>query len=499
LHVYAVIALLTSRKRKALSLEHISAAIHSRNAPDESVWLFKRMMKRVRIWGLLALVAFTISLPLVIGDPTFTSIGVYVLLFTCAAVAWNLFSGFTGYISLGQGVYFGVGAYTLALLCQRYSIPGGIGPFLLLPLSGLVAALFSVPIGWVALHTRRYAFVVISIAIFFLFQLLSSNLPTLTGGTQGIYFPAAQWGPDVYDLPFYYLAFLITLLATITTWWLRHSKFGLSLFAIRDDEERARSLGVPTGRYKLFTYVLSAFFIGIVGAQMAYYSGIVYPSYAFNANFDVSVAVIAFVGGIGTVSGPIVGGLLIGPLQQYLNLQFSSIAAGFELVLFGAILLVIVLLVPEGIVPSLSKYWKTWITMFNRKLSREILQPAFSAPTEISQVHIGSISLQDSFVKSTLIEQTSNHVALNIPHRLTEQPVPVFVSARTNPKLRAQRLVSVSHDGSITMQEQMIASSVISWRCPHCRRPFLLRDNTCYCPRCGFTRPLSGGREPLSS
>ncbi|HEX6108938.1 MAG TPA: hypothetical protein VFZ02_05945, partial [Ktedonobacteraceae bacterium] len=80
------------------------------------------MMKRVHIWGLLALVALTISLPLVIGDPTFTSIGVYVLLFTCAAVAWNLFSGFTGYISLGQGVYFGIGAYTLALLCQRYSI-----------------------------------------------------------------------------------------------------------------------------------------------------------------------------------------------------------------------------------------------------------------------------------------------------------------------------------------------------------------------------------------
>src|SRR5260370_17884982 len=371
------------------------------------------MMKRVRIWGLLALVAFAISLPLVIGDPTFTSIGVYILLYTAAAVAWNLFSGYSGYISLGHVIYFGVGAYTLALLCQRYSIPGGIGPFLLLPLSGVVAALFSVPIGWVALHTRRYAFVVISIAIFFLFQLLSSNLPTLTGGKQGIYFPAAQWGPDVYDLPFYYLAFLITLLATITTWWLRHSKFGLSLFAIRDDEERALSLGVPTGRYKLFTYVLSAFFIGIVGARMAYYSGIVYPSYAFHANFDMSVAVIAFVGGIGTVSGPIVGGLLIGPLQQDLNLQFSSIAAGFELVLFGAILLVIVLLVPEGIVPSLSKYWKMWKTIYNRKYSKEKLQPAFNTPKETSMVHVIPITPEETFVQNTFIEQPFNQVVLN--------------------------------------------------------------------------------------
>ncbi|HEY6287328.1 MAG TPA: hypothetical protein VIX20_16800 [Ktedonobacteraceae bacterium] len=469
----------------------ISTTPYGRRAPDEPLWLFKRMMKHVRIWGLLALIALIISLPLVVSDPTFTSIGVYVLLFTCAAVAWNLFSGFTGYISLGQGVYFGVGAYSLALLCQRYSIPGGIGPFLLMPLSGLVASLFSVPIGWVALHTRKYAFVVMSIAIFFLFQLLSSNLPTLTGGTQGIYFPTAEWGPDVYDLPFYYLAFFITLLAIITTWWLRHSKFGLSLFAIRDDEERAGSLGVPTGRYKLFTYVLSAFFIGMVGAQMAYYSGIVYPSYAFNVNFDVSVAVIAFVGGIGTVSGPIVGGFLIGPLQQYLNLQFSSIAAGFELVLFGAIQLVIVLLVPEGIVPSLSKYWKTWVSIYNRKYSRETLQPAFNASSIPSPVHAGSIASQETFVKDVVHEQPSKQVIWNIPHRLTEQSLPVYVTASTNPKLRAYHLVSNSHDESMTSQEQVTASSVISWRCPYCRRPFLLNGNNCYCPRCGFTRSVA--------
>jgi branched-chain amino acid transport system permease protein len=456
------------------------------------------MMKHVRIWGLLALVALAIFLPLVNGDPTFTSIGVYVLLFTGAACAWNLFSGYTGYISLGHVVYFGVGAYTLALLCQRYNVPGGIGPFLLLPLCGFVAALFSIPIGWVALHTRRYVFVVISIAVFFLFQQLSSNLPTFTGGMQGIFLPAAQWDPDIYDLPFYYLAFTITLLATITAWWLRHSKFGLSLFAIRDDEERARSLGVPTGRYKLFAYMISAFFIGIVGALMVYYTGIVYPSYVFNVNFDVSVAVIAFVGGIGTLSGPIVGGLLIEPLQQYLDLQFSSIAAGFELVLFGAILLVIVLLLPEGIVPSLSKYWKTWITMYNRKHSREILQPASSALSETSQFHLPSVASEETFVQSIVHEQPSTQVVRNIPRRLTEQPVPVSDPLRGNPKLRTQRLVAISHDGSMTTQEQMTAHAIISWRCPHCRKPFLLSGNKCYCPRCGFTRPLTEGNASLS-
>jgi len=455
------------------------------------------MMKRVRIWGLLALFALLISLPFVVGDPTFTSMGVYILLYTAAAVAWNLFSGYSGYISLGHVIYFGIGAYTLALLCQRYNIPGGIGPFLLLPLCGLVAAFFAIPIGWIALHARRNTFMVISIAFFFIFQMLSSNLSVLTGGIQGIYLPVAEWGQYVYDLPFYYLALIITLLVTTAAWWLRHSKFGLSLLAIRDDEERARSLGVPIGRFKLFAYVLSAFFIGIVGAMLAYYTQIVYPSFAFNTNFDISVAVIVFMGGIGTVSGPIVGGLLLEPLQQYLNLQFSSFADTFGLVLFGIILLVIIILFPEGVVPLLSKYWKMWITMYNSKYSGKTLQPTFSAPSITSQIQADPIDSQVSYGSSVVHVHPSAQADLHIPHRLTKQSVPVFESARTNPKLRAQRLVSVSLDGSITMQEQMTASSVISWRCPHCRRPFLLRDNTCYCPRCGFTRPLAVERDSL--
>jgi branched-chain amino acid transport system permease protein len=460
-------------------------------------------VKHVRIWGLVALVALIILIPLVVGDPAFTSMGIYVLLFTCAGIAWNLFSGFTGYISLGQGVYIGIGAYFLALLCQRYDLSGGIGPFLLMPLSGLVASLFSVPIGWIALRTRRYAFVVITIAIFFLFQLLASNLPSLTGGTRGIYLPAVQWSPDVYDLPFYYLAFVITMLAIITTWWLRYSKFGLGLFAIRDDENRARSLGVPTGRYKLFAYVLSAFFIGMVGAQIVYYTGIVYPSYAFNVNFDVSVAVIAFFGGIGTVSGPIVGGFLIGPLQQELNLQFSSIAAGLELVLFGAILLIIVALLPEGIVPSLSKYGKKLIARYNRKQFKEVLLlPEFIPPSRISlnsesyltssETILNSVSSlvpQEIFVQSDIIEPSKKHGALNIPRRLTARPLPVPVDIR-NTRFRSQRLVSLSHQDSIKMQEHGTTSTLISWRCPNCQRPFLLNGNQCYCPKCGFTRPL---------
>ena len=210
--------------------------------------------------------------------------------------------------------------------------------FFVLPLAGLISAICAIPLGWLALRLRRYAFIVMTIAIFYIGKYLAYNLSGLTYGATGIFLPNPPWDAYFFDIPFYYIAFTLLVLVTITSWWVRTSKYGLSLLAIRDDEERASGLGVKTGRYKLIAYVFSSFFIGMVGALMVYYTGTVYPYSVFNTNFNVFMAVITLVGGIGTVSGPIVGGLLLVPLQQYLDLQFSSIVANLGLVVFGAIL-----------------------------------------------------------------------------------------------------------------------------------------------------------------
>src|SRR5205823_14751970 len=120
-------------------------------------------MKRFRILCLLVVVISSLVFPLLIGDQNIVSIAVNVLLLTAAAAAWNILSGYTGYVSLGSATYFGLGAYTLALICQNWHIPGGFAPFFLLPLAGLVAGLFAIPLGWLALRTRRYTFIVIKI------------------------------------------------------------------------------------------------------------------------------------------------------------------------------------------------------------------------------------------------------------------------------------------------------------------------------------------------
>jgi branched-chain amino acid transport system permease protein len=218
----------------------------------------KHIMKHFRILILIATVLCLLILPILMGDSTVISMAVEVLHLIAAAVSWNIFSGYTGYISLGNATYYGIGAYILALGVQDWHISGGFGPFLLLPLAGMVAGIFSVPLGWIALRTRRFTFIVITIAIFFIFQSLAYNLRDLTGGSEGIFLPIPDWSANLFNLPFYFLASIFLLLVSLISWWIRHSKYGLVLLAIRDDEDRVLGLGIPTGRYKLGAYVLSA-------------------------------------------------------------------------------------------------------------------------------------------------------------------------------------------------------------------------------------------------
>ena len=318
-------------------------------------------MRIVRILGLIALLALAIAFPFVFPDPATTNIAVFTVLFAAAATGWNIFSGYTGYIALGHAAYFGVGSYAIALMCQDWNIPGGYAPFYLVPLAGLVAAVFAIPLGWVALRTRRHTFVVITIAIFFIMQLMAYNLRSITHGSAGLSLPIPppDWGGDFYNLPFYFVALAILLLALGTSWWVRNSKYGLGLLAIRDDEDRALGLGVNTGPYKLIAFVISAFFVGMVGALHAYFIGSIFPAFAFDALFDVAGALMAFLGGLGTLAGPILGAIVLVPTQQYFTIQFSE--NGYYLIIYGILFLVIMLFLPEGILPTIRRLWFRWL------------------------------------------------------------------------------------------------------------------------------------------
>src|SRR5258708_22598539 len=175
----------------------------------------------------------------------------------------------------------------LALLCQDWNIAGGYGPFLLVPLAGLLAALIAVPPGWVALRVRRHTFVVITIAMFFILQLLAYNLRGLTNGSTGVGLPIpADWSGDFFNTPFYYVSLVLLLVALAVSCAGRHSEYGLVLVTIRDDEDRALGLAVKTGSSELAAFVLSPLLVGLIGAVWGSFVCSIYPTTAFYANFD---------------------------------------------------------------------------------------------------------------------------------------------------------------------------------------------------------------------
>jgi hypothetical protein len=287
------------------------------------------------------------------------------------------------------------------------------------------------------------------------------------------------------------------------------------LLAIRDDEDRVLGLGIPTGRYKLGAYVLSATFTGIVGALAIYFVGFINPSTAFDQGFDLTIVTISFLGGVGTVIGPIVGGLLLGPLQTILVQQYGVVSTGFNQILLGGILLVVILLLPEGILPSSRKRWRMWqSSRFKLQSQVESIQvSSFSAvTTDVSESFnlIDENSMKDEIVSAVTTDvsesfdlvdensmkdeivsvERSSKADWTNPHIPSRQSVIWQPSMGESQKMKAQRLIPLSSPKSMIKQEPIAFDQVISWRCPYCRRPFLLKGNTCYCPRCSYTSQL---------
>jgi branched-chain amino acid transport system permease protein len=315
-----------------------------------------RPPRAVRYGATAGLLVLLIAFPLVLPNPTVTSIGVFTMIYLIAAIGWNIFSGYSGYISIGHAAYYGIGQYTVALITIHAHLPGGWGLFGLLPVAGVVSALASIPIGFLLLRVRRHTFIVLTIAIMFILQLLAFNLTRFTNGSGGLTMPFPTWTGNFFNMPFYYVGLLAAVVAGAAAWWIRRSKYGLGLFAIRDDEERARGLGIKVTRSKLIAYAASAFFVGIAGGLYAPFVGSVYPQFAFDPTFDLAVAVLVFVGGIGTLSGPVLGALVLIPLQQYFYLQFGN--ANLYLIAYGVLFILILRLLPGGIVPGVTSAWR---------------------------------------------------------------------------------------------------------------------------------------------
>jgi branched-chain amino acid transport system permease protein len=298
-----------------------------------------------------AFAAAGIAFPFVFHAAWIVNIGVLTLMYAALATAWNLFSGYTGYITLGQAAFFGLGAYTLGITFEHVGVGSGYNPFYALPLVGAGIALVSVPVAWIALRTRQMTFAIVTLTLLFIVQQLAFNLRSLTKGSTGLMLPTPRFPIDSYDTPFY-LAMLALLLAGLALCWLiLRSKLGLMLLAIREDEEKARGLGIRVTGTKLIAWSLMVWLSAMVGGVWAYYLTFIYPESSVDPLVMIGAVLMTFLGGRGTLWGPTIGALVLVPTQQYMITKLG--ASQLYLVGYSAVFMVVLLLLPRGILPSL--------------------------------------------------------------------------------------------------------------------------------------------------
>src|SRR6266540_1208900 len=277
------------------------------------------------------------------------------LLLVVSSSGWNIISGFAGYVSLGQGAFIGVGAYTVGILSRHTDV----SPFVLAPLGGVAAAALAAVLGLVAMRARGHAFVIITIAFLFLMQTLALNLQSITGGSAGITLPLPTWSRDIGELPFYYAMLALAVLSVALAAWIRRSKLGAGLLAIREDEGKAAAIGIRTPAYKLIGFVVSAVLIGIAGGIDGYFLTFIDPRGMFDILISVQIVLAALLGGRGTIWGPVLGAFLLQPLSEVVNNYFGT-RLGIRLLVFGGLLALVVMLMPAGIIPTIRTAVRRW-------------------------------------------------------------------------------------------------------------------------------------------
>ncbi len=188
--------------------------------------------------------------------------------------------------------------------------------------------------------------------------LVTLNWGQLTYGNRGLSLPLPSWPREWANLPFYYIFFGLLLISIATAWWIRRTKFGMGLIAIREDEDKAAAVGVNTPIYKMLAYIASAVWIGAAGGVYAYYLSFIDPRNQFDIVYSVFVVLAVLIGGRGTIWGPVLGAFILEPLNQITNNDFNRWfgddiwGANQRLIFFGALLALVVLVLPRGIIPS---------------------------------------------------------------------------------------------------------------------------------------------------
>ncbi len=328
----------------------------------------------------LLVLAALYAFPSFVESPYALHMMILLFLSTIMGESWNIIGGYTGQYSVGHAAYFGAGAYGTLILLQKWEIAPWKGVW-----AGIAAALvLSLVIGSICFRLRGPYFVLASIAVAEIVRLTVLNTPSVTNGAEGILLsdlPPFKIGETVITdfvskVPFYYIGLTLALLTILATWGVQNSKLGYFFQAIREDQDAAHSLGINLSLYKNIALALSAMMTSLAGAFYAIYIKFIDPTTVLPLDLSVQIVLIAIIGGIGTIFGPVIGSLVLVPLSE--ALRSNLIAQGLinsglvkedsglgvflkehlahaHVLIYGILVVVVILFMPDGVIGFVRK------------------------------------------------------------------------------------------------------------------------------------------------
>jgi branched-chain amino acid transport system permease protein len=312
------------------------------------------MSKYLSPLGLVFAAAAAVAVPYVVTNDYYLNVAILILWFAFLSTAWNLVGGYAGQLSLGHGSLTLIGAYVSSLLFLRF----GLSPWIGMLIAGVIAAGVALLIGIPTFRLRGPYYALATVAVAEMLVGIVLNTEKIgawpIGGARGILIPLkpeSLWILQFSEKWQYYyvmLGLLIVLLATV--WLIVRSRIGRYLMAVRDDHDAAQALGINAAGYKLLALAVSGFFSALGGVFFAQYYLYIEPSRIGGLDLSTEIALIAILGGRGSIFGPLVGAIILVPLGELTRAFFGSSLIGMHLLIYGVVLITVIMLEPRGII-----------------------------------------------------------------------------------------------------------------------------------------------------
>jgi branched-chain amino acid transport system permease protein len=291
----------------------------------------------------LGVSVFLALVPLLTKRNDFINILILIFLYVCLAQSWNILAGYAGQVSLGHAAFFGLGAITARFLWVL-----GYPFFLAFLMGGIVAVVFALIIGHPALRLKGIYFAIGTLGLGQILKITIGNVLPTVADLPGDYIATYSL------IPRYYLFLVLAVIAVAVVYWISHSKLGLGMVAVREDEEAAKASGVNTFRQKMIALVISTFFAGLTGGAFAFYQVSYYHDLPFSPIWTFDALLITFVGGVGTIIGPIIGAFFYTIFKELFARTFPAL----HVFIFGILFILVVLLLPGGLVEMAARVRK---------------------------------------------------------------------------------------------------------------------------------------------